>query len=118
MLANKKLRTVVNQVSDVEELLKQVGTLYNLKTHRVSKTSVDGPGDLRVHLGEDGRFYVVNTCTCILLLQSDSIILTSIQSTPSSTCYSNEWTSSSWWCLVSPFETRIHEIQKLSGAVC
>jgi tetratricopeptide (TPR) repeat protein len=55
----KKL--VVNQQPDVEELMKQVGTLFNLKPHRVNKAVVDGPGDLRVHLAEDGRFYVVNT---------------------------------------------------------
>lgn len=54
-------RLVVSQQPEVEELMKQVGSVFNLKSHRVNKATVDTSADIRVYLGEDGRFYTVNS---------------------------------------------------------
>jgi len=44
----------------VNELMRQVGLALNLRGHRVRDKKIYGPGDIEVHRGADGRFYVLD----------------------------------------------------------
>ena len=49
-----------NDNRELSDLMKMVGLKLNLQDHYVQNVLISGPGDIEGHIGNDGKFYVVD----------------------------------------------------------
>jgi hypothetical protein len=53
-------RTVHNSNETMNNIMKQMGKMLNLKEHTVKSVAMHGPADIEGHKGSDGRFYIAD----------------------------------------------------------